>query len=95
MTGKPLIDSEDGLAALGGPMLKPLALGNVKQLRQILPKRIDVVGCGGITYGKDIRDYLRAGADAVQIATALLKFGPKVFDRLLIEFFESIKNCPV
>ena len=93
--GKPLIDSEDGLAALGGPMLKPLALGNVKQLRRILPKHIDVIGCGGITFGKDIKHYLQTGAAAVQIATALLKFGPRVFDRLLIEFFESIKNSPI
>lgn len=91
--GEPLIDSEDGLAALGGPILKPLALDNVKQLRQILPKRIYVIGCEGITIGKDVKDFLfLAGANAVQIATALLKFGPKVFDRLLIEFFESIKK---
>jgi len=94
--GKPLIDSEDGLAALGGPMLKSLALDNVKQLRQILPKHIDVIGCGGITIGKDVKDFLfLAGANAVQIATILLKSGPKVFDRLLIEFFESIKNSPI
>lgn len=87
--GKTLITPADGLAGLGGPALKPIALGQVKQLRDILPERIDVIGGGGITKGKDVRDFLRARADAVQVCTTVLTFGPDVFTRLLMEFVNA------
>jgi len=86
--GKPLISSPGGLAAFSGGDLKYQVLGQVKQFRNVLPKSIDIIGVGGIIGGKDIINFLWAGANAVQIATVLLnsKNWRKVFDRLLIEF---------
>jgi len=88
--GKPRITPGGGLAGLGGPALKTIALGQVRQLRDILPKHIDIIGCGGITTGKDIFDFQRAGAVAVQIATTLLDRGLGVFTALLIQLTEAI-----
>jgi dihydroorotate dehydrogenase (fumarate) len=91
--GKPRITPGGGLAGLGGSALKPIILGQIKQLREVLPKNIAIVGCGGIAAGKDIRDCQLAGANAVQICTVLLQFGPEIFTRLLLEFTDTF-NTP-
>ena len=90
--GKPRITPGGGLAGLGGPALKPIGLGQVKQLRSMLPEHIDIVGVGGITTGQDILDYQRAGAVAVQTATALLGRRLKVFSQLLSELISIVSN---
>jgi dihydroorotate dehydrogenase (fumarate) len=64
-------------AGMSGPALKPIAMGQVKQLRSTLPSRIEVVGVGGISTGSDVLDYLRAGAQTVQVATAYLNSSNK------------------
>jgi len=88
--GRPRLTPGGGFAALGGPAIKPIGLGRVKQLRSLLPSRIDIIGVGGITTGLDVLDYQRAGAAAVQIATALLRRQLKVFGQLLGELSELI-----
>lgn len=84
-SGKTVIEPAGGLAGLGGPALKPIGLGQVKQLRKLLPERIRIIGTGGIASAQDILDYQRAGADAVQVATAYLQKGEQVFSDLLAE----------
>lgn len=86
--GKPVITFGDGYGGLSGPVLKPIALGQVKQLRAILPERIDIIGCGGIATGRDVADFLNAGATAVQVGTAFLNGGVKVFDKILSEYVD-------
>lgn len=73
------------LAGLTGRALKPISVGVVTQLRQLLPRRIDIIGCGGISSINDVKDYLSAGAKAVQIATTLVDDGPSVFAKLLYQ----------
>lgn len=84
--GKPTISPADGLSGLAGQALKPIALGQIKQLRALLPERIRIVGVGGIQSGQDIIDFRRAGADAVQVMTALLNKGPNIFSTMLEEY---------
>ncbi|MDX1991100.1 MAG: hypothetical protein SF029_01840 [bacterium] len=53
-----------------GPLIKPISLRMVGQLvRRLESKRIDipVIGAGGIHSAQDARDYLEAGARAVQV----------------------------
>ena len=56
-------------AGLTGAAIKPLALRLVWQVAQVV--NIPIIGCGGITTGKDAVEYLLAGATAVQVGTAL------------------------
>ena len=86
--GKPAITPGEGLAGLGGPAVKCIGLGQVKQLKDILPERIQVIGVGGISNGQDILDYIKAGATAVQVATAYVQEGEQVFSRLLQEMVD-------
>jgi dihydroorotate dehydrogenase (fumarate) len=97
--GKGAVDTNDGLAGLSGPAIKPFALGQVKQFRQQLDERIDVIGVGGITTGDDIIDFLEAGASAVQITSLAHWDGdPRSFQERLLDketasrFLESITN---
>jgi dihydroorotate dehydrogenase (fumarate) len=93
--GQSRITAGGGLAGLGGPAVKPIALGQVSQLRSFLPKRIIIVGCGGIMVGQDIKEMERAGAPACQICTLLLKGEtkpedwPDIFTRLMSQYYEA------
>lgn len=79
-TGLPLITAfPDGLAAMGGEALKPVALGQVRLFRGMLPDDVTIIGSGGVQTGEDVLDYLRTGASAVQVVTAFLKQGNQVF----------------
>ena len=57
-----------GTGGLSGPVIKPLALAAVAQVRAAV--RIPVVGVGGIMDAGDALEFLIAGADAVQVGTA-------------------------
>ncbi len=80
--GEQAIDSAGGLAGMAGEAVKPIGLGQVKQLRAALSPAIAVIGVGGISNSKDVEDYLRAGANAVQITTAYVNFGPSIFKQV-------------
>jgi len=86
--GRSVTDVE--LAGLSGPALRPIALGQVRQLRALLPATIDVVGAGGISTGADLLDHLRAGASAAQAATAFWSRGGDagVFGEILAGYAE-------
>ncbi|MDO8663793.1 MAG: dihydroorotate dehydrogenase [Candidatus Wildermuthbacteria bacterium] len=87
--GKPRITPGGGLAGLGGPAMKPINLGQVRQLRSLLPERIHIIGVGGIERGGDVFDYEKVGVAAVQIATILFERGPRVFEDLLIQLMQA------
>jgi dihydroorotate dehydrogenase (fumarate) len=79
----------DGLAGLSGRAMKQIALGQVRQFRALLPERIAIIGAGGVCGGADVRDFLHAGATAVQCVTAYLSPGrpdPRRFAEILAEY---------
>ena len=56
------------VAGLTGPAIKPLALRMVWDVAAAV--QIPIIGCGGISSGRDAMEYLLAGASAVQVGTA-------------------------
>ncbi|MFP3915827.1 MAG: dihydroorotate dehydrogenase, partial [Actinomycetota bacterium] len=48
--------------------LKPIALRCVLEVAEALPG-LPIVGCGGVTTGKDVIEYMMAGASAVALGT--------------------------
>jgi len=85
--GNPRIEFANGLAGLAGPAMKPIALGQVLQLRGLLMS-MGIIGVGGVSTGQDVMDLRRVGADAVAVGTAYKEEGPGVFARILGEFAE-------
>jgi dihydroorotate dehydrogenase (NAD+) catalytic subunit len=51
-----------------GPPLKPIALRCVWEVSRALP-HLPIVGCGGVMHGRDVVEYLIAGACAVQLGS--------------------------
>jgi dihydroorotate dehydrogenase (fumarate) len=72
-----------GFAGMTGRALKPISLGVVKQLHDLLSSNVAIIGCGGISSPHDVDDYLAAGAKAVQVATVLVDEGLGIFESLI------------
>lgn len=86
--GRPAVDV--GFGGVSGAAMKPVALGQVSQLRALLPDAVDLVGCGGVRSGQDVRDLLAVGAVATGLATAFWDAGedPGVFADVLADWVE-------
>ena len=65
-TRKPLITG--GIGGYSGAPLKPIALRCVWSVHQALPE-LPIVGCGGVRTGRDVIEYLLAGASAVGLGS--------------------------
>ena len=66
-TRRPRVHTTTG--GYSGPPLKPIALRCVIEVATNLPG-LPIVGCGGVTKGADVVEFLLAGASAVAIGTA-------------------------
>lgn len=90
--GSGKIDGNNGMAGKSGPAIKEEAMGQVRQFRQHLDGRIDVIGVGGATYGDDILDFLEAGAQAVEITSLAHWMGdPRQFHEHLLTGERSLR----
>lgn len=61
-----------GFGGLSGPAIKPIALRMVFEVHRALPE-VPLVGIGGIETGRDVVEFLLAGASAVQVGTATFR----------------------
>jgi dihydroorotate dehydrogenase (NAD+) catalytic subunit len=67
---RPVIGNVQG--GVSGPAIKPIALLMVKKVYEVAgPKRIPIIGQGGIASAADAIEFLIAGASAVGIGTGL------------------------
>lgn len=63
---RPILSSVVG--GYSGPPLKPIAMRCVWEVAQSLPG-VPIVGCGGVSRGLDVVEYLLAGASAVALGS--------------------------
>ena len=64
-----------------GPLIKPMILRLVGRLRREVPAELPIIASGGIHSPQDARDYMEAGAVAVQVDTATWA-QPKMLERI-------------
>ena len=67
-----------GVGGLSGRLVYHDMLRMVRETRDVVGDSIAINACGGVSSGKNAWDALRAGADTVQILTALVYHGPGV-----------------
>ncbi len=79
-TRKPVLANVTG--GLSGPAIKPIALRMVYQVSAAA--RVPVIGMGGIMGLNDALEFFFAGADAIQVGTAIFSH-PGVLTRLIDE----------
>ena len=77
-----------GIGGLAGAALHPLALGNVRTIRRMLDRHVElgdisIVGVGGVSDGAGYHRMRNAGAAAVGIGTALGSYGIDIFEKIL------------
>jgi dihydroorotate dehydrogenase len=68
---------------LSGTPLKARATAVVAQLRRALPSSTAIIGVGGIASAADAREKLDAGANLVQLYTALVYRGPRLVGEIV------------
>lgn len=77
-----VIKPKGGFGGLGGPVIKPVALANVRAFWTRFQDRLPIIGTGGVMTGTDAFEHLLCGASAVQIGTVLVEEGLGAFERL-------------
>ncbi len=70
----------NGFGGLSGPCIKPIGVRAVYEVSSEVD--VPVIGVGGITTGKDVLEYIMAGAMAVEIGTAIYLRGIDVFRKI-------------
>jgi len=90
------IDIETSMPILGniyggysGPAIKPIGIRCVYELSSL---GIPIIGVGGILTGKDVIEYLMAGASAVQIGSGIYYRGKEIFEKICLEIKEWMKE---
>ena len=78
----PVIKPKGGFGGLGGSLIKPVALANVRAFWKLLGGRIPIIGTGGVMQGLDAFEHILCGASAVKVGTVLVEEGLGVFERL-------------
>ena len=88
---RPLLSGAVG--GYSGPGLKPISLRCVYEVARAIPD-LPIVGCGGVSTGRDVIEYLVAGASAVEMGTILLA-EPKAGSRILKEVQAEMRRLEV
>lgn len=86
----PLLGTPEGEGMLSGPAIKPLALYWTARIARATS--IPIIGCGGISSGSDAVEFIQAGASAVQVCTAAVTRGPKVFGIIADEILRFLRS---
>ena len=76
------------IGGYSGPAIKPISLACVVEVHAALPE-IPIVGCGGVRTGRDVVEYLLAGATAVALGTVHFA-EPRAGERVLREMLELV-----
>src|SRR3989344_5269054 len=69
---KTVIKPKGGFGGIGGRYIKYTALANVRKFYELLGRKIQIIGVGGVYTGVDAFEFILAGASAIQIGTAFL-----------------------
>ena len=92
-TEKACILPKHGLGGLGGSIVKPTGLSNVFNFaKEFLNTNVKIIGVGGVESGKDVFEYILAGACAVQIGTYYYKKDIPCFTKIIQEFYQIMKD---
>jgi len=82
-TGLPVLGNR--LGGLSGPAILPVGVRSVYEIKaRFREEEVNavIIGVGGISTARDALQYIMAGADAVQVGSAIRWHGPAVFGKI-------------
>lgn len=94
-TETPVIKPKSGFGGIGGAIIKPIALANVRAFyTRFLDKglNIDIIGSGGVSTGMDVFEFILAGAEMVSVGSQLMIEGIVCFEHILEELQEIMSS---
>ncbi len=84
---------------LSGPAIRPIAVRNIYQVHQALPK-IPILGMGGVRSGRDALELILAGASGVSVGTAtfsnpvtIINVQKELRELLVSKGFKSVRDA--
>jgi len=87
---KPVLDFKVG--GLSGPGIRPIAVRCIYDVYEATKGKIPIIGCGGVTNGRDAIEMFMAGASAVGMGTAVYYRGIDVFKKVNMEIKKFMVN---
>jgi len=87
-TRKPILGNEVG--GYSGPAVKPIGLRCVYEIYEEID--IPIIGCGGVTTGRDALEYIIAGASALEIGSVIHYRGKEAPSKIASEMDEMVKS---
>jgi dihydroorotate dehydrogenase (fumarate) len=87
-----------GFGGLGGEIIKPIALANVRGFYLAFQElgsqwnKIRIIGCGGVSHGQDVFEMILAGADAVSVGSQLMIEGAGCINRINEELIDIMRR---
>ncbi len=88
--GRPRLAAEAG--GLSGAPLRARSTEVVRRVRRAVGLEVPVIGVGGVLRAEDAIEKLRAGADLVQIYSALIFEGPWIARRIALELACAVRR---
>jgi len=90
-TSATIIDNY-GAGGLSGAPLKPLALDLCRKVFALKSANQVIIGVGGVSSGQDAYDFIKAGANAVEMYTGLVYHGPTLPKQINQELSRLLKR---
>ena len=75
---------------LSGAPLRRRSTALIRRMAQLTRRRLPIVGVGGVASGADAYEKIRAGADLIQLYTALVYQGPRLVHRIKRELAAAL-----
>jgi len=86
-----VMGNKSGEAWMSGPAIKPIALAIISKIKREVPDCL-IIGVGGISCADDVLEFLLAGASLVQMLSAALLKGKKLYKKIIEDLPESLKK---
>ncbi len=77
---------------LSGPLLFAPSTQLLARMYKLTQGKVPLIGCGGVSTGKDAYEKIRAGASLVQVYTALVFEGPLVIQKMKRELAALLRK---
>eukprot|EP00877_Chromochloris_zofingiensis_P003844 jgi/Chrzof1/13460/UNPLg00543.t1 len=88
----PMSRSVKEAGGLSGPPLMELSTKVLSDMYRLTGGKVPIVGCGGMSSGKDAYHKIRAGASLVELYTAFAYEGPVIVPRIKAELKECLEK---